>query len=132
MDDETDSWAHRDEIFAKTRERLKAKTTAEWLDILLPAGVWAGPVHGYAELVEDPQVRHNGSFIEYDHPSEGWVKTPGFPIRFSRTPPTLDRGAPQVGEKDRKRVVEGRGVSERVDLGGRRIIQQKHKQKHNQ
>src|SRR3546814_417031 len=65
MDDETDSWAHRDEIFAKTRERLKAKTTAEWLDILLPAGVWAGPVHGYAELVEDPQVRHNGSFIEY-------------------------------------------------------------------
>src|SRR3546814_20861193 len=78
MDDETDSWAHRDEIFAKTRERLKAKTTAEWLDILLPAGVWAGPVHGYAELVEDPQVRHNGSFIEYDHPSEGRVKTPGF------------------------------------------------------
>src|SRR3546814_7425267 len=50
MDDETDSWAHRDEIFAKTRERLKAKTTAEWLDILLPAGVWAGPVRGYAEL----------------------------------------------------------------------------------
>src|SRR3546814_6667854 len=85
MDDETDSWAHRDEIFAKTRERLKAKTTAEWLDILLPAGVWAGPVHGYAELVEDPQVRHNGSFIEYDHPSEGRVKTPGFPIRFSKT-----------------------------------------------
>src|SRR3546814_6819688 len=41
MDFETDSWAHRDEIFAKTRERLKAKTTAEWLDILLPAGVWA-------------------------------------------------------------------------------------------
>src|SRR3546814_10235760 len=70
MDDETDSWAHRDEIFAKTRERLKAKTTAEWLDILLPAGVWAGPVHGYAELVEDPQVRHNGSFIEYERTEE--------------------------------------------------------------
>src|SRR3546814_16509463 len=85
MDDETDSWTHRNEIFARTRERLKAKTTAEWLDILLPAGVWAGPVHGYAELVEDPQVRHNGSFIEYDNPSEGWVKTPDFPIPLSRT-----------------------------------------------
>src|SRR3546814_18731498 len=77
-----------------------------WLDILLPAGVWAGPVHGYAELVEDPQVRHNGSFIEYDHPSEGWVKTPGFPIRFSRTPSTLDRGAPQVGAPSREILAE--------------------------
>ncbi|MBB5705735.1 CaiB/BaiF CoA transferase family protein [Sphingopyxis panaciterrulae] len=115
MDDETDSWAHRDEIFAKTRERLKAKTTAEWLDILLPAGVWAGPVHGYAELVEDPQVRHNGSFIEYDHPSEGRVKTPGFPIRFSKTPSALDRGAPQVGEHSREILAEAGIAADEID-----------------
>lgn len=115
MDDETDSWAHRDEIFAKTRERLKAKTTAEWLDILLPAGVWAGPVHGYAELVDDPQVRHNGSFIEYDHPSEGRVKTPGFPIRFSKSPSTLDRGAPQVGEHSREILAEAGVAAGEID-----------------
>lgn len=115
MDDETDSWAHRDEIFAKTRERLKAKTTAEWLDILLPAGVWAGPVHGYAELVDDPQVRHNGSFIEYDHPSEGRVKTPGFPIRFSKSPSTLDRGAPQVGEHSREILAEAGIAADAID-----------------
>ncbi|MGV1685038.1 CaiB/BaiF CoA transferase family protein [Sphingopyxis sp. NJF-3] len=115
MDDETDSWAHRDEIFARTRERLKAKTTAEWLDILLPAGVWAGPVHGYAELVDDPQVRHNGSFIEYDHPSEGKVKTPGFPIRFSKSPSTLDRGAPQVGEHSREILAEAGVAAGEID-----------------
>jgi len=115
MDDETDSWARRDEIFAKTRERLKAKTTAEWLDILLPAGVWAGPVHGYAELVDDPQVRHNGSFIEYDHPSEGRVKTPGFPIRFSKTPSALDRGAPQVGEHSREILAEAGIAADEID-----------------
>ena len=121
MDDETDSWTRRDEIFAKTRERLKAKTTAEWLDILLPAGVWAGPVHGYAELVDDPQVRHNGSFIEYDHPSEGRVKTPGFPIRFSKSPSTLDRGAPQVGEHSREILAEAgiaAGEIDRLLAGG--------------
>src|SRR3546814_11972153 len=98
MDDETDSWTHRDEIVARTRERLKAKTTAEWPDILLPAGVWAGPVHGYAELGEDPQVPPNGSFTEYDHPRAGRVKKPGFPIRYSQTPPPPDRGRPQAGE----------------------------------
>ena len=115
MDDETDSWTRRDEIFAKTRERLKAKTTAEWLDILLPAGVWAGPVHGYADLVDDPQVRHNGSFIEYDHPSEGRVKTPGFPIRFSKSPSTLDRGAPQVGEHSREILAEAGVAAGEID-----------------
>ena len=106
MDDETDSWAHRDAIFAATRDRLKARTTAEWLDVLLPAGIWAGPVHGYADLLADPQVAHNGTFVEYDHSSEGRVKTPGFPIRFSKTPSTIARGAPQIGEHSRAVLAE--------------------------
>lgn len=115
MDDETDSWTHRDMIFARTRDALKAKTTAEWLDILLPAGVWAGPVHGYAELLEDPQVKHNGTFIEYDHPSEGRIKAPGFPIRFSKSPAALERGAPQVGEHSREILAEAGVAADAID-----------------
>lgn len=115
MDDETDSWTHRDMIFARTRGALKAKTTAEWLDILLPAGVWAGPVHGYAELLEDPQVKHNGTFIEYDHPSEGRIKAPGFPIRFSKSPASLERGAPQVGEHTREILAEAGVAADAID-----------------
>jgi crotonobetainyl-CoA:carnitine CoA-transferase CaiB-like acyl-CoA transferase len=106
MDDEADSWTHRDAIFAATRERLKARTTAEWLVLLLPAGIWAGPVHGYADLVADPQIAHNGTFVEYDHSSEGRVKAPGFPIRFSKTPSSVVRGAPQVGEHSREVLTE--------------------------
>lgn len=101
MDDEVDTWSRRDEIFAKTRERLKLRTSAEWLDLLGAAGIWCGPVYGYADLVEDPQVKHNGTFVEYDHPTEGHVKTPGFPIRFSKTPSTVERGAPLAGEHTR-------------------------------
>ncbi|MDZ7603775.1 MAG: CaiB/BaiF CoA-transferase family protein [Hoeflea sp.] len=98
MDDERDGWEKRDEIFALTRGRLETRSTAEWLEGFAAAGIWAGPVYGYAELVADPQIAHNGTFIEYDHPTEGHVKTPGFPIRFSRSPSTVDRGAPLVGE----------------------------------
>ncbi|MAU19136.1 MAG: CoA transferase [Martelella sp.] len=98
MQDETDTWERRDEIFAKTREKLKAKTSAEWLELLRAADIWCGPVYGYADLVDDEQIRHNGTFVEYDHPSEGRVKTPGFPIRFSKTPSEVERGAPLVGE----------------------------------
>jgi crotonobetainyl-CoA:carnitine CoA-transferase CaiB-like acyl-CoA transferase len=101
MDDEVDTWAKRDEIFAKTRERLKTKTTAEWLELLRAADIWCGPVYGYADLVADEQIRHNGTFVEYEHPTEGHVKTPGFPIRFSKTPSTVERGAPVVGQHSR-------------------------------
>jgi crotonobetainyl-CoA:carnitine CoA-transferase CaiB-like acyl-CoA transferase len=98
MNDERDGWEKRDEIFALTRAKLEGKSTDEWLEAFSAAGIWAGPVYGYEELVNDPQIAHNKTFIEYDHPTEGHVKTPGFPMKFSKTPATVERGAPLVGE----------------------------------
>jgi crotonobetainyl-CoA:carnitine CoA-transferase CaiB-like acyl-CoA transferase len=106
MNDEIDTWARRDEIFAKTRDKLKTKTSAEWLELLRAADIWCGPVYGYADLVDDEQIKHNGTFVEYEHPTEGKVKTPGFPIRFSKTPSTVDRGAPVTGQDTRDVLAE--------------------------
>lgn len=98
MDDERDAWALRDQVYAITRDKLLGKTSAEWLKLMGDAGIWCGPVYGYADLVADPQIAHNGTFVEYDHPTEGKVKTPGFAIKFSKTPSTVARGAPLAGE----------------------------------
>jgi crotonobetainyl-CoA:carnitine CoA-transferase CaiB-like acyl-CoA transferase len=106
MVDGVDTWTYRDEIFARTRERLKTKTSAEWLALMRAADIWCGPVYGYADLVEDEQIRHNGTFVEYDHPTEGHVKTPGFPIKFSKTPSIVDRGAPITGQHTREVLQE--------------------------
>ena len=106
MVDEVDTWTRRDEIFAKTREKLVTKTSAEWLALLRAADIWCGPVYGYADLVEDEQIKHNGTFVEYDHPTEGRVKTPGFPIKFSKTPSTVERGAPITGQHSREVLAE--------------------------
>ncbi len=102
MDDETDSWTHRDMIYAVTRERLLTETTEHWLTAFEAAGIWAGPVLGYADVLENPQIRHNETFVTYDHPTEGRVTTPGFPMRFSETPATIERGAPLAGEHSRE------------------------------
>jgi crotonobetainyl-CoA:carnitine CoA-transferase CaiB-like acyl-CoA transferase len=115
MEDEVDSWTRRDEIFAKTRERLTVKTTAEWLAIFRDNEIWAGPVYGYADLVDDPQIRHNGTLVEYDHPTEGRVKTPGFAIKFSKTPSQVYRGAPLAGEHTRDVLREAGLSDERID-----------------
>ncbi|MGH6883374.1 MAG: CoA transferase, partial [Hypericibacter sp.] len=115
MEDETDSWSRRDEIFAKTRERLKTRTSAEWLELFAANDIWAGPVYGYEDLVKDPQIKLNGTFVEYDHPTEGHVKTPGFPIKFSKTPSTVERGAPLAGEHTRE-ILKAAGYDDaRID-----------------
>jgi crotonobetainyl-CoA:carnitine CoA-transferase CaiB-like acyl-CoA transferase len=111
MVDEVDTWSRRDEIFAKTRDRLKGKTSEEWLALLRAADIWCGPVYGYADLVEDEQIKHNGTFVEYDHPTEGFVKTPGFPIKFSKTPSEVERGAPITGQHTRE-VLQEAGYDE--------------------
>lgn len=95
---ERDGWEKRDEIHALVRETLARASTADWFARLDAAGIWCSPVYGYADLVADPQIAHNGTFVEYDHPTEGRVKTPGFPIRFSRTPSQVTRGAPLTGQ----------------------------------
>jgi crotonobetainyl-CoA:carnitine CoA-transferase CaiB-like acyl-CoA transferase len=113
---EVDGWTRRDELYAKTEARLHEDTTANWLEKLLAVGIWAGPVYSYQDLVDDPQIAHNGTFVEYDHPTEGHIKTPGFPYKFSATPPRIDRGAPLVGEHTRE-VLSEIGVSSK-DISG--------------
>ena len=120
MDPEVEGWTHRDELYRRTADRLREKTTDHWLETLLPAGIWAGPVYGYADLVADPQIAHNGTFVTYDHPTEGTISVPGFPYRFSATPPRIDRGAPLVGQHTRE-LLDELGL-DADDLLGRGVV----------
>lgn len=98
MVDEEHGWSHRDEIFALTTAQLPRKSTDEWMAEFASVGIWAAPVYSYEDLVNDPQIARNGTFVEYDHPTEGRIKTPGFPYKFSETPASIRQGAPVVGQ----------------------------------
>lgn len=98
--------AERDRVFALTAERLRTRSTEEWLELFEPAGIWCSPVYGYADVLADPQIVHNETFIRYQHPSEGSVVTPGFPYDFSQTPPEIRYGAPMIGEHSRQILAE--------------------------
>jgi crotonobetainyl-CoA:carnitine CoA-transferase CaiB-like acyl-CoA transferase len=122
-DAETHGFTHRDEISTIVAARLVTATTDHWLDLLGSRGVWVGPVYSYDELLEDPQVAHNGSFVTYEHPTEGTVTTPGFAFSMSRTPPAVTRPAPLVWELTR--VVMGDiclSASELVELAADRSV----------
>jgi crotonobetainyl-CoA:carnitine CoA-transferase CaiB-like acyl-CoA transferase len=110
MSSEVHGWTHRDELYTKTAAKLELQPSAHWLDAFSKSNIWAGPVYGYEELVNDPQIAHNGTFVEYDHPTEGHVKTPGFPYKFSKTPAQIYRGAPLTGEHTRE-ILADTGIS---------------------
>lgn len=98
MESEVDGFTQRDKVFRLVAGKLLERTAQEWLDLFDAHGIWAGPVYGYPDIPEDPQVRHNGSLLTYDHPTEGAVTTPGFPIHFTRTPSTLRHPTPLAGQ----------------------------------
>jgi crotonobetainyl-CoA:carnitine CoA-transferase CaiB-like acyl-CoA transferase len=61
-----DSWTRQDEIGDLIARVLQTATTAEWIARLEPLKIWHAPVQGYAEIAEDPQVRHMKSLVTVD------------------------------------------------------------------
>ena len=105
----TDRMAHRDELAAELEETLATATTDEWVALLLEAGVPAGPIRDYRQVLDsDPHVQARGMVQEIDHPVEGRVRVLGSPVRMSRTPARLRRHPPLLGEHTEEVLMEGK------------------------
>jgi crotonobetainyl-CoA:carnitine CoA-transferase CaiB-like acyl-CoA transferase len=88
---------NRDEIKRTLEPGFAGKTTAELMDIFMEADIWSAPVNTFPQVENDPQVKHNGSIVSFQHPRAGQFRTIGPPARFSRTPCTIRR-PPLLGE----------------------------------
>ena len=58
-----DAWSRQDEIGELIAARLKTKATEEWSARMEQAQIWHARVQGYADLVEDPQVKHMKALV---------------------------------------------------------------------
>ncbi len=74
------------------------RTTAEWVERLLQAGVPAGPIYRMNEVMEDPQVHHREMVVEVAHPRAGLIRVNGVPVKFSETPGGVVTPPPTLGE----------------------------------
>ncbi|MFC7404193.1 CaiB/BaiF CoA transferase family protein [Georgenia alba] len=94
-----DRMDHLPELVEELERRLAARTSTEWVDIFLAAGVPAGPIQDYRQVLEeDEHVKARGMVTTVDHPLEGEVKLLASPIRMSGTPFTVRRHPPLLGE----------------------------------
>ena len=87
-----------DDTYAETGKILSTKTTQEWLDIFADTKVPVIVVNSLDDLFTDPHLEAVGFWQDFDHPTEGKLKMPGFPAKFSETPATIRKHAPNFGE----------------------------------
>jgi crotonobetainyl-CoA:carnitine CoA-transferase CaiB-like acyl-CoA transferase len=91
--------ANRDRVNAAVGDALLTRTTAEWTERLLKAGVPCGPIHTIDDVFADPQVQHLGIRWPMKHPQLGDISLVGQPMRLSRYPrPEEPKPAPQQGD----------------------------------
>ena len=93
-------------------DALKTKTTREWLKDFEEVSIPCGPVNTIPEVVADPQVAQRNMIVEVQHPRSGNFKVVNSPVKLSRTPAQVERGAPELGEDTERVLTEMLGFSQ--------------------
>jgi crotonobetainyl-CoA:carnitine CoA-transferase CaiB-like acyl-CoA transferase len=100
-----------------TQDVLIGRPSAEWLDRLTKADVPCAPVLTRNEVIRHPHVQAMEVIEQYDHPRAGRLRQTRAAARFSRTPPSIRRGAPALGEHTDEVLAElGYSVREVAEL----------------
>lgn len=91
---------HVDHVQGYVARHLATDTSAAWLARLQAADIPATPMNTLESLLEDPHLQASGFFARQRHPTEGMLRMPRVPARFSRTPAPEPGTAPRLGEHD--------------------------------
>ena len=79
-----DRMEHLDALESALEETLQTATTAEWTERITAAGVPAGPILTYPQVLEDEHAIARGMVMEIEHPEAGRIKSLGSPIKLSK------------------------------------------------
>ena len=79
-------------------ERCLRYCRDELLDRLVAADVMAAPLNELPDVAQDPQVRHNGMIVTTEHATLGALDVTGVPVHLQRTPGSVRRSPPVLGQ----------------------------------
>ena len=87
-------------------------TTDELLEKMLAADVGCGPVLSLDELFSDPQLLHNESILEFEHPTAGRYHQARPAARFDKTPQDPTRRMPPLHGEHTDEVLSELGYTD--------------------
>jgi crotonobetainyl-CoA:carnitine CoA-transferase CaiB-like acyl-CoA transferase len=97
------------ELIAELEPTFATKTAEEWVDLLLAAGVPAGPIYDYSQSLAAEHTAARDMVQEISHPVEGSFKALGFAVKMGETPQEVRYPPPLLdehGEQIRQELVE--------------------------
>ncbi|MBI3979124.1 MAG: CoA transferase [Chloroflexi bacterium] len=86
--------------------RFRTFSTADLLRLLEEAGIPCGVIASLDEVFANPQVRHLGHLQKVPHPKAGTVTLTAPPYRLRRTPPSIRRAPPTLGQHTHEILAE--------------------------
>jgi crotonobetainyl-CoA:carnitine CoA-transferase CaiB-like acyl-CoA transferase len=88
----------REELVPELAHTLLQRPAIDWLGRIEAAGVPCGRINDYAQVFQEPQVRHRGLRVDVPRDDGAMVGTIASPLRLSATPPRYERAPPRLGE----------------------------------
>jgi len=114
---------NKDDLNETLQKVFLRKTTDEWIKILEAHNILCAPINTPEEAFRDPQVIHNGMIVEVTCPMVGKTRILGIPIKLSKTPGSIRRPPPLLGQHTDEILKElGYTVEQIADLRRRGII----------
>ena len=108
--DQLSRWQHQDNIDIHISEWTANEDYKDLMHRLQGAGVTAAAVYTNQDVVEDEHLNERGYFWDTPHAASGTMPFSGAPVLLSKTPGTLIRSAPLMGEHNRYVLEELAGV----------------------
>ena len=90
--------ARSEELVTIFNKAFAKRTRDEWVRLFAERDLVIAPVNTTMEATQDPQLAANEYIVDYDHPTRGTIRIPGFPVRFSKTQVRNNLRAPKLGE----------------------------------
>jgi crotonobetainyl-CoA:carnitine CoA-transferase CaiB-like acyl-CoA transferase len=94
----SDRLLHKNELINRISLTIGTKSRAEWKQLLDEAGIPNSPIYNVKEALESDQAISREMVVNVKHPIIPDLKLVGSPLKFSKTPVTIDRHPPIYGE----------------------------------
>jgi crotonobetainyl-CoA:carnitine CoA-transferase CaiB-like acyl-CoA transferase len=94
------------EVYDLLGEIVATRTSAEWRGALDEAGIPVMAVNTKEELLQNEQLVASGFWQLQEHPTEGTLRMTDPPTRFSKTPSSLRRLQPHLGQHSAEILAE--------------------------
>ena len=99
---------HINQLYERLSELMLTKTTAHWAAFLDQHGIPNSVINDLSMLREDAHLREVGFWQNIEHPSEGALIAPAFPVHYQDEPAPRAplHPAPRLGEHTRPLLVD--------------------------